>query len=76
MESELVYKMENSTFVIAHNGRGLILCITLDFRLPFPDSVGAIFPGPATTQKVRVLNGFPSWRGYNDLQFWACWLGG
>ena len=19
------------------------------------------------------LNGFPSWRGYNDWQFWACW---
>ena len=26
--------------------------ITLDPRLPFPDSVGGIFPGPATTQKV------------------------
>ena len=25
--------------------------ITLDPRLPFPDSVGGIFPGPATTQK-------------------------
>ena len=24
----------------------------LDPRLPFPDSVGGIFPGPATTQKV------------------------
>ena len=23
----------------------------LDPRLPFPDSVGGIFPGPATTQK-------------------------
>ena len=28
------------------------ICITLDPRLPFPDSVGEIFPGPATTQKV------------------------
>ena len=26
--------------------------ITLDPRLPFPDSVGGIFPGPATTLKV------------------------
>ena len=26
--------------------------ITLDPRLPLPDSVGGIFPGPATTQKV------------------------
>ena len=26
--------------------------ITLDPRLPFPDSAGGIFPGPATTQKV------------------------
>ena len=25
----------------------------LDLRLPFPDSVGRIFPGPATTQKVH-----------------------
>ena len=25
---------------------------TLETRLPFPDSVGGIFPGPATTQKV------------------------
>ena len=24
----------------------------LDLRLPFPDSVGGIFPGPATTQTV------------------------
>ena len=24
----------------------------LDLRLPFPDSVGGIFPGPATTQEV------------------------
>ena len=24
----------------------------IDPRLPFPDSVGGIFPGPATTQKV------------------------
>ena len=47
--------------------------ITLDPRLPFPDSVGGIFPCPAT---IRVFNGFPSWRGYNDWQFWAYWLGG
>ena len=26
--------------------------ITLDPRLPFPDSVRGIFPGPAATQKV------------------------
>ena len=26
--------------------------ITLDPRLPFPDSVGGIFPGPATIQRV------------------------
>ena len=29
-----------------------LLIITLDPRLPFTDSVGGIFPGPATTQKV------------------------
>ena len=27
--------------------------ITLDPRLPFPDSVGGIFPGPASTKKVH-----------------------
>ena len=26
--------------------------ITLDLHLPFPGSVGGIFPAPATTQKV------------------------
>ena len=30
----------------------VILTITLDPRLQFPDSVGGFFPGPATTQKV------------------------
>ena len=32
----------------------LILCIiiTLDTRLPFPDSVRGMFPGPAPIQKV------------------------
>ena len=25
---------------------------TIDPRLPFPHSVGGIFPGPATTQKI------------------------
>ena len=33
-------------------GRSGVALITLDGRLPFPDSVGGIFPGPATTQKV------------------------
>ena len=33
-------------------GRNSQVSITLDPRLPFPDSVGGIFPGPATTQKV------------------------
>ena len=28
------------------------MVITLDPRLPFPDSIGGIFPGPATSQKV------------------------
>ena len=33
--------------------------ITLDPRLPFPDSVGEMYPGPATTQKVHHgINGF------------------
>ena len=33
--------------------------IMLDPLLPFPDSVGGIFPGPATTPKsIRGLNGF------------------
>ena len=27
--------------------------ITLDPRFPFPDSVGGIFPGPATTQGIE-----------------------
>ena len=40
---------------------------TLDPRLPFPNSVGGIFPGPATTQKVyQGIEWFPSWQGYND----------
>ena len=35
--------------------------ITSDPRLSFPDSVEGIFPGPTTTQKLRVLNGiFPA----------------
>ena len=60
--------------LFSRHGRSVKLdvTVTLDPRLPFLDSVGGIFPGPATTQKVfRVLNGFPSWRGYNDWQFWA-----
>ena len=41
--------------------------ITLDTRLPIPDSVGEMFPGPATIQKVyQGIHSFPSWRGYND----------
>ena len=51
--------------------------ITLDPRLPFPDSVWGIFSWSSHYSKksIRVLNGFPSsWRGYNDWQFWACWL--
>ena len=54
--------------------------ITLDPRLPFPDSVGGIFLGPATTQKVyQGIDGFPrvsqpARRGYNDWQFWASFL--
>ena len=40
--------------------------IKLDPRLPFPDSVGGIFPGPARQpllkESIRVLHGFPSWR--------------
>ena len=31
----------------------LFKIMTLDPHLPFPDSVGGIFPGPATTQKVH-----------------------
>ena len=30
----------------------LCIIITLDTRLPFPDSVRGMFPGPATIQKV------------------------
>ena len=45
-----------------------IVCITLDPRLPFTDSLGENFPGQATTQKVyQGINGFPSWRGYTML---------
>ena len=36
--------------------------ITLDHRLQFPDSVGGIFPGPATTQGIEWF----SQLGYND----------
>ena len=49
---------------------------TLDHDTPlqFRNSVGEIFGGPATIQKVyQGINGFPSWRGYNDWQFWVCW---
>ena len=44
---------------MAQIGNTVVVVITLDPRLPFPD-----FPGPATTQKksTRVLNDFPSWR--------------
>ena len=30
---------------------------------------------PLLKKSTRVLNGFPSWRLYNEWQFWACWLG-
>ena len=41
--------------------------ITLDPRLPFPDWVGGIFlVQPLLKKYIRVLNAFPSWRGYND----------
>ena len=44
--------------------------ITLDTRLPFPDSVGGICPGPATTQKVyHGIEWFSQLAGW---QFW--WL--
>ena len=47
---------------------------TIDFHYDIPSftvsrltPVGGIFLGPATTKKsIRVFNGFPSWRGYND----------
>ena len=49
----------------------------LDTRLPVADSVGAIFPGPATTQRVyQAIEWFSQLAGYNDWQFWVCWLGG
>ena len=42
-----------------------------------PDSVGEIFPGPATTQKVyQGIEWFFPAGGYNEWQFWACWLAG
>ena len=43
-----VRRKMHAWFAIGHD----VTCITLDPRLPFPDSVGGIFPGPATTQKV------------------------
>ena len=49
----------------------------LDPRLPFPDSIGGIFPGPAITQKVyQGIECFSQLAANNDWQFWACWLGG
>ena len=53
--------------------------ITLDPRLPFLDSVGGMFPGPATTQRVyQGIEWFSQLVGLTkfDQQFWACWLGG
>ena len=42
--------------------------ITLDPRLPFPDSVGGIFPGPATTQKVyQSIEWFSQLAGLQSL---------
>ena len=47
--------------------------IKSDTRLLFPDSVGDIFPGPATIQEIyQGINGLPSWPGYNDWRFGAC----
>ena len=44
--------------------------ITLDPRLPFPDSVGGIFPGPATTQKVyQGIEWFSQLAGLQWLTF-------
>ena len=56
----------------------MYMYITLDPRLPFPNSVGEIFPVPATTRKVYqgIECFFPSWQGYNDQLFWACWIEG
>ena len=47
-------KVLNSHFLDTGNDLTVIgtNLITLDPRLPFPDPVGGIFPGPATTQKV------------------------
>ena len=40
----------------------------LDPRLPFPDSVGGICPGPPTTQNVfQGIELLPSWRGYTMI---------
>ena len=39
--------------VLFHLGVLFAFIITLDPRLPFPDSVGGIFPGPATTQGIE-----------------------
>ena len=33
-------------------------CITLDLRLPFPDSVGGIFPGSATQKLYQGIECF------------------
>ena len=43
-------KCSNHRYADEINGRAK--GITLDPRLPLPDSVGGFFPGPATTQKV------------------------
>ena len=51
----------------------LIRNITLDSRLPFPNSVGGISPGPAS---LPVYWMFFTAGGYNEWQFWACWFGG
>ena len=42
-------------------GEKKVITITLDPRLPFPDSVGGIFlVQPLLKKSTRVLNGFPA----------------
>ena len=70
---------------IQHNNRNswlwwiwyFFLHITLDHRLPFTDSVGAIFPGPATTQKVyQGIEGFPQLAGLQWLTVFSMLIRG
>ena len=60
-----------SVTITVQNGKTHKHCIRPSFTVSPTQSEEFFLVHPL----LRVLNSFPSWRGFNDWQFWACWLG-